>query len=561
MQYEYSYNIEGMLEAKSASGKTLLRYTYDKNNNIKTIKDITGKSSIYSYDEANRVELIKDDNVQSLVTISSTGEVLVDYNYAYDLNGNRLQKVSSKHKNYYTYDSMNRVTDSSYDGRKESFTYDKVGNRLTKITNDITEKYVYNVKNQLKELHNKNGINYFTHDKQGNTIKEETQAGNNIFEYNTLNQQVKAITKDGNTLVNRYDTEGLRCEIEENEKLTKFIFHRENVLVETDKDYNSISRFTRGYEVVAADILNEESEENRYYYTQDEHGSTIFITDKNQGVRNEYYYDAFGNVLEAQEEVHNRITYAGQQYDGIAGQYYLRARFYNPVIGRFTQEDTYRGDGLNLYAYCRNNPVGHYDPSGYSSISKENSFNNSGYKGYAGDLMSPEEAARYSEHWRELGMGSDNTWKAFSKANPGKMIDDYFELVNDMSPWPIGKSGTPKLLKSGDRFYMAVENTASENMIGGFGVKEKITSTQFVWKNLAVKSNWKSTCNVIREFEVNDGVSLNVLEGPVGPQIDLPIDSYLPGDMTITQYDLFSGLDRGINRGDYVHIVDEFWVD
>ena len=139
MQYEYAYNIEGMLEAKSASGRTLLRYTYDKNNNIKSIKDITGKSSIYSYDEANRVKLIKDDNqnilanydyyknnniksvtlgnglktdytydgdgnVRSLVTISPTGEVLIDYNYAYDLNGNRLQKVSGKHKNFYTYD-------------------------------------------------------------------------------------------------------------------------------------------------------------------------------------------------------------------------------------------------------------------------------------------------------------------------------------------------------------------------------------------------------------------------------------------------------------------------
>ena len=55
-------------------------------------------------------------------------------------------------------------------------------------------------------------------------------------------------------------------------------------------------------------------------------------------------------------------------YDGTAGQYYLRARFYNPVIGRFLQEDVYRGDGLNLYAYCANNPVMYYDPSGYAQL-------------------------------------------------------------------------------------------------------------------------------------------------------------------------------------------------
>ena len=46
---------------------------------------------------------------------------------------------------------------------------------------------------------------------------------------------------------------------------------------------------------------------------------------------------------------HNRILYTGQQYDQTSGQYYLRARFYNPVLGRFVQEDEYRGDGLNLY--------------------------------------------------------------------------------------------------------------------------------------------------------------------------------------------------------------------
>lgn len=38
-----------------------------------------------------------------------------------------------------------------------------------------------------------------------------------------------------------------------------------------------------------------------------------------------------------------------------------------PVLGRFMQEDVYQGDGLNLYAYCHNNPVMYYDPSGYDS--------------------------------------------------------------------------------------------------------------------------------------------------------------------------------------------------
>jgi len=62
-----------------------------------------------------------------------------------------------------------------------------------------------------------------------------------------------------------------------------------------------------------------------------------------------------------EEKVVNHFKFNGQQYGPISQQYYLRARYYNSVIVRFTQEDTYRGDGLNLYAYCRNNPV-YYRP-------------------------------------------------------------------------------------------------------------------------------------------------------------------------------------------------------
>ena len=180
---------------------------------------------------------------------------------------------------------------------------------------------------------------------------------------------------------------------------------------------------------------------------------------------------------------------------------------------------------------------------------------------FSGDLMSAEEATRYSEHWRELGIVSDKTWKEFMNANPNGTIDDYFEIVQKQSPWPLGETGTPTTLKTGDRFFMAVENDAPENVIGGFGVKERIESTDFVRNNLAVKYDWKTSCNVIREFEVNSGVELKVNAGPVGPQIDLRADIYLPGSTTISQYDLFSNLGSGIKREEYVHIVDEYWID
>ena len=105
-----------------------------------------------------------------------------------------------------------------------------------------------------------------------------------------------------------------------------------------------------------------------YYYHQDEQLSTALLTDTAGRVRNYYRYDAFDGMLAGEESISSRIRYTGQQYDEISEQYYLRARYYNPVVGRFLQEDVYEGDGLNLYAYCGNNPVRYYAPSGYVSI-------------------------------------------------------------------------------------------------------------------------------------------------------------------------------------------------
>jgi len=89
-----------------------------------------------------------------------------------------------------------------------------------------------------------------------------------------------------------------------------------------------------------------------------------------------YTYDAFGTLTEIQslnengiltetETAISRFLYAGEQYDSITGLYYLRARRFDTTAGRFTQEDTYLGDGRNLYVYVGNNPLRYVDPSGY----------------------------------------------------------------------------------------------------------------------------------------------------------------------------------------------------
>lgn len=161
---------------------------------------------------------------------------------------------------------------------------------------------------------------------------------------------------------NRYDGEGLRYETEENGKVIRFLFDRGELAQENRED-EKIS-YVRGHRAISLS----RSGKDRNYFVQDEMGSTLFLLDQNHEIRKTYRYDAFGNLLKETGDIPNRLTYTGQIYDGAAIQYYLRARFYNPAIGRFIQEDTYRGDGLNLYAYCANNPVIYFDPSGHIGL-------------------------------------------------------------------------------------------------------------------------------------------------------------------------------------------------
>ena len=105
------------------------------------------------------------------------------------------------------------------------------------------------------------------------------------------------------------------------------------------------------------------------------HGDITKLVDTAGNVQNSYSYDAFGNTTSYSEKVGNKFRYAGEQYNSITGEYYLRARYYDPAMGRFMNEDTYKGQienpqSMNLYAYCVNNPVIYIDPSGHRASKK-----------------------------------------------------------------------------------------------------------------------------------------------------------------------------------------------
>ena len=116
-----------------------------------------------------------------------------------------------------------------------------------------------------------------------------------------------------------------------------------------------------------------------YFYRKDAQGNIVALINKNGAVVVKYVYDAWGNNIALNANggeitsgigILNPFRYRGYYYDTETELYYLQTRYYDPELGRFISQDSldYADpetiNGLNLYAYCGNNPVMNVDPTG-----------------------------------------------------------------------------------------------------------------------------------------------------------------------------------------------------
>lgn len=112
---------------------------------------------------------------------------------------------------------------------------------------------------------------------------------------------------------------------------------------------------------------------------RDGQGANLYLADGHSGVRQAVSlagvvllaqrFDVYGVTVATAGTLANVIGYRGERFDSTLGQYYLRTRFYNPMSGRFSSQDSFSPpagdiDNANLYLYSSSNPVRFTDPSG-----------------------------------------------------------------------------------------------------------------------------------------------------------------------------------------------------
>jgi RHS repeat-associated protein len=112
------------------------------------------------------------------------------------------------------------------------------------------------------------------------------------------------------------------------------------------------------------------------FYGYDGAGSVRQLTNSSGSVTDSYEYDAFGNKINSTGATPNNYLYRGEQYDSDLSLYYLRARYYNPLTGRFMSRDPEDGHisipvTLHKYLYASGNPVNRIDRSGKADEEEE----------------------------------------------------------------------------------------------------------------------------------------------------------------------------------------------
>ena len=294
------------------------------------------------------------------MTAKKGSTVLSSYSYGYDLAGRRISASDSGKTTQYTYDLLGRLAAETTPEGTTSFTYDARGNRLTSTAGEVTTTYGYDLNNRMLTSAANGVTTTYTYDDNGNTLSaQEGTAAAKQYSYNAANQLTGYTDPaESITAAYTYQPDGLRKSKTIDGATTDFVWDGQQLALEETGSASTV--YIRGLQLIAQ--TGGTAASDALYYLHDGHGSVTRLTNSAGTITGNYQYDAFGNQENSADDS-NPFRYCGEYTDACSGLVYLRARYYDPAIGRFINEDPIK-DGDTWYVYCGNNLVSNVDPMG-----------------------------------------------------------------------------------------------------------------------------------------------------------------------------------------------------
>lgn len=270
----------------------------------------------------------------------------------------------------YSYDLVDQLTGVTHTaGAVESYTYDAMGVRTASHLDPGPS--TVGAANRLLTA----GALTFTYDAEGNVLTKTDSASGQVtrYEYDHRDQLTRAtihpnaVDPPTTTLEFAYD-------------YARRLISRSIAGAKTWILYDRkmpIGEFADGADVCNAAFLYSPDRLDDFHgvwrasagvrlLLKDHLGTVQGATDADGALIYWAKYDAFGNLLGVPPAGIETIRFAGRFWSEALGLYEVRERFYDPALGRFTQEDPigFRGGDMNLYRYAGNNPIGLRDPTG-----------------------------------------------------------------------------------------------------------------------------------------------------------------------------------------------------
>jgi RHS repeat-associated protein len=294
-----------------------------------------GLSSSFTYDDLNRV-----------IALNATK---TNYNYTLDQIGNRKQVTESSGRVVnWSYDGIYRLTNETISldpmSKNGSLSYglDPVGNRLNQnssLPGIPTASFSYDADDR--------SLSTETYDANGNT----TASGARTFVYDFENR-LKSM--NGGAVTLQYDGDGNRVAKTVSDVTTRYLVDdlnptRYSQVVEEVGGAGVQRTYTYGRQRVSQNQLISGTW-TPSFYGYDGFGSVRTLTNSAGTVTDTYDYDAWGNTVNTTGTTPNVYLYRGEQFDSDLSLYYLRARYFNPLTGRFLTKDPFEMCGCSA---CR----------------------------------------------------------------------------------------------------------------------------------------------------------------------------------------------------------------